>query len=258
MHMNLVKELPTEEDNLWEQYSVNRDINIRNQIVEKYSYLVKIIALKIRGIYQQFGDVEDVVNEGIIALIDIIDKYDLSKNVKFETYATFRIKGAIIDYVRKQDWTPRKVKNDTKIINEAEKELGLRLGRTPTDNEIADFLRIDIKEYNQIVRNNLSSNIISFEELVSEVSFKEKEVSNGYEQPEEAYETKELSRALRDSINRLNDKEKLVISLYYKEDIKLKDIANILDISNSRASQIHSAALEKLQKSIKTYIDDKK
>lgn len=256
--MNLVKELPTEEDNLWEQYSVNRDINIRNQIVEKYSYLVKIIALKIRGIYQQFGDVEDVVNEGIIALIDIIDKYDLSKNVKFETYATFRIKGAIIDYVRKQDWTPRKVKNDTKIINEAEKELGLRLGRTPTDNEIADFLRIDIKEYNQIVRNNLSSNIISFEELVSEVSFKEKEVSNGYEQPEEAYETKELSRALRDSINQLNDKEKLVISLYYKEDIKLKDIANILDISNSRASQIHSAALEKLQKSIKTYIDDKK
>ncbi len=256
--MNLVKELPIEEDNLWEQYSVNRDINIRNQIVEKYSYLVKIIALKIRGIYQQFGDVEDVVNEGIIALIDIIDKYDLSKNVKFETYATFRIKGAIIDYVRKQDWTPRKVKNDTKIINEAEKELGLRLGRTPTDNEIADFLRIDIKEYNQIVRNNLSSNIISFEELVSEVSFKEKEVSNGYEQPEEAYETKELSRALRDSINQLNDKEKLVISLYYKEDIKLKDIANILDISNSRASQIHSAALEKLQKSIKTYIDDKK
>lgn len=256
--MNLVKELPIEEDNLWEQYSINRDINIRNQIVEKYSYLVKIIALKIRGVYQQFGDVEDVVNEGIIALIDIIDKYDLSKNVKFETYATFRIKGAIIDYVRKQDWTPRKVKNDTKIINEAEKELGLRLGRTPTDNEIADFLQIDIKEYNQIVRNNLSSNIVSFEELVSEVSFKEKEVSNGYEQPEEAYETKELSRVLKDSMNQLNDKEKLVISLYYKEDIKLKDIANILDISNSRASQIHSAALEKLQKSIKAYIDDKK
>lgn len=256
--MSSIKELQTDEEKLWEQYIANKDIESRNKIVEKYSYLVKIIALKIRGIYQQFGDVDDVVNEGIIALIDVIDKFDLSKNVKFETYATFRIKGAIIDYVRKQDWTPRKVKNDAKIVQHAEKELTMKLGRTPEDIEIANHLHIGIEEYNQIIRNTLGTNILSFEELIGEASLREKEITTGYELPEEIYETKELSRVLKESINKLNDKEKLVISLYYIEEIKLKDIANILEISNSRASQIHSMALEKMEKSLRLYMLEKK
>lgn len=256
--MSCIKELQTGEEKLWEQYIANKDIESRNKIVERYSYLVKIIALKIRGIYQQFGDVEDVVNEGIIALIDVIDKFDLSKNVKFETYATFRIKGAIIDYVRKQDWTPRKVKNDAKIVQQAEKELNIKLGRVPEDIEIANHLHIDIEEYNQIIRNTLGTNILSFEELIGEASLREKEIITGYELPEDVYETKELNKILKENINKLNDKEKLVISLYYIEEIKLKDIANILGISNSRTSQIHSMALEKLEKNLKTYLHDKK
>lgn len=256
--MVCTEETRVEEEKLWQNYIENRDINIRNQIIEKYSYLVKIIALKIRGIYQQYGDVEDVVNEGIIALIDVIDKFDLSKNVKFETYATIRIKGAIIDYVRKQDWTPRKVKQEAKLIYEAEKDLSLKLGRMPEDNEVADYLKIDMDTYNKIIKNTLGTNILSFEELVGEANLKEKEMKSEYELPEDAYESKELKDALKDSINKLNEKEKLVISLYYKDEIKLKDIANILEISNSRASQIHSIALSKLEKSLKYYKQDKK
>ena len=255
--MSSIKELQTDDETLWTQYFAKKDVESRNKIVERYSYLVKIIALKIRGIYQQFGDVDDVVNEGIIALIDVIDKFDLSKNVKFETYATFRIKGAIIDYVRKQDWTPRKVKNDAKIVQQAEKELSLKLGRAPEDIEIANYLKINIEEYNQIIRNTIGTSILSFEELVGEASLREKEIITGYELPEEIYETKELSKILKESIEKLNEKEKLVISLYYIEEIKLKDIANILNISNSRASQIHSMALEKLEKNLKTYMDKK-
>ena len=255
--MICMKELQLDEERMWEQYIATKDIRVRNQIIEKYSYLVKIIALKIRGVYQQYGDVDDVVNEGIIALIDVIDKFDLSKNVKFETYATIRIKGAIIDYVRKQDWTPRKVKNDAKIVHEAEKELHIKLGRTPIDQEIANHLHMDIEEYNQIIRNSLSTSILSFEELIGEVNLREKEIKYDYELPEDLYETKELNKVLKESINKLNDKEKLIISLYYKEEIKLKDISKILKISNSRASQIHSMALEKLGKSIKTYLQDK-
>lgn len=255
--MTCIKQLKSDEDKMWEQYAVTKDINIRNQIVERYSYLVKIIALKIRGIYQQYGDVDDVVNEGIIALIDVIDKFDLAKNVKFETYATIRIKGAIIDYVRKQDWTPRKVKNDLKIVQQAEKELNIKLGRTPSDDEIANHLQIDIAEYNLIVRNALCTSIMSFEELVGEVSLRDKEIKYENKLPEDLYEIKELNKVLRESINKLNDKEKLIISLYYKEEIKLKDIAIILEISNSRASQVHSIALEKLKKSIKSYLQDK-
>nr|WP_312577399.1 FliA/WhiG family RNA polymerase sigma factor [Sedimentibacter sp.] len=252
-----MKEIQPDEERLWEQYAKTKDIAIRNQIIEKYSYLVKIIALKIRGIYEQYGDVDDVVNEGIIALIDVIDKFDLSKNVKFETYATIRVKGAIIDYVRKQDWTPRKVKTDAKILNQAEKELNLKLGRTPNDNEIAEFLQMDIEEYNQIVSNTLGTSIMSFEELVGEANLRNREIKYDYELPEDLYETKELNEVLKESINQLKEKEKLVVSLYYKEEIKLKEISKILNISNSRASQIHSMALEKLGKSIREYLQDK-
>jgi RNA polymerase sigma factor for flagellar operon FliA len=255
--MICIEEIKQSEEKLWEQYAKTKDIRIRNQIIEKYSYLVKIIALKIRGIYQQYGDVDDVVNEGIIALIDVIDKFDLTKNVKFETYASIRIKGAIIDYVRRQDWTPRKVKADAKILSQAEKELNIKLGRTPSDNEIANFLQINIEEYNQIVRNTLSTSIISFEELVGEANLRDREMKTDYKLPEDIFEAKELNQVLSKSINNLKEKEKLVISLYYKEEIKIKDISKILNISNSRASQIHSMALEKLGKSIRGYLQDK-
>jgi len=255
--MICMEEIEQNEEKMWECYTATKDINIRNKIVEKYSYLVKIIALKIRGIYQQYGDVDDVVNEGIIALIDVIDKFDISKNVKFETYAAIRIKGAIIDYVRKQDWTPRKVKTDAKILNQAEKELNIKLGRTPTDVEIADSLQMDMEEYNQIVSNALGKSIISFEELVGEANLRDKEIKYDYDLPEDIYETRELNQVLKDSINQLKENEKLVISLYYKEEVKLKDISKILNVSNSRASQIHSTALEKLKNSIKEYMQDK-
>ncbi len=249
------KQIELQEDELWMQYYATRDINIRNLIIEKYSYLVKIIALKLRGIYQQYGDVEDIVNEGIIALMDVIEKYDITKNTKFETYASIRIRGSIIDYVRRQDWIPRKVKSDYKIVREAEDALSNKLGRAPKDWEVADLLKIDIKEYNQIVNHAYGTSILSFEELLGEASIMETELYSGYELPEEEIESKELYNTLFESINNLNEKEKLVVSLYYKEELKLKEIADILNISNSRVSQIHTSALQKLEKSIKGYLN---
>ncbi len=245
-----------DEYDLLEQYYATRDIRIRNQIVERYSYLVKIIALKLRGVYQQYGDVEDIVNEGIIVLMDVIEKYDISKNTKFETYASIRIKGAIIDYVRKQDWIPRKVKSDYKSIKGAEDELANKFGRTPKDYEVAEHLQIDMKEYNSIVNNAYGTSMLSFEELLGEANLRETEVSRGYELPENEIESKELYQVLVDSVNKLNEKEKLVISLYYKEELKLKEIAEILSISNSRVSQIHTSALQKLEKCLEDYLYD--
>ena len=236
------KQIQIEEhqDQLWERYYASKDIGIRNQIIEKYSYLVKIIALKMRGIYQQYGDVEDIVNEGIIALMDAIEKFDTSKNTKFETYASIRIKGSIIDYVRKQDWIPRKVKSDYKIIKESEELLSNKLGRAPTDNEIAGHLNMDIKDYNKIISNAYGTSILSFEELIEETNITEYGLRGRHKQPENEIESKELYKILVESVNKLNEKEKLIISLYYKEELKLKDIAQILEISNSRVSQIHT------------------
>lgn len=245
-----------DEAELWQQYYATRDIHVRNQIIEKYSYLVKIIALKLRGVYQQYGDVDDIVNEGIIALMDVVEKYDITKNTKFETYASIRIKGSIIDYVRKQDWIPRKVKSDYKNIKEAEDKLTNSLGRQPKDDEIAQYLKIDMKEYNQIVNNAFGTSILSFEELLGGSNLIETELNIGYVLPEEEIETKELYNVLVESVSKLGEKEKLVISLYYKEDLKLKEIADILSISNSRVSQIHTSALQKLEKSIRDYQND--
>lgn len=250
---------PEVEDNeLWEQYYVSRDIETRNLIIEKYSYLVKIIALKLRGIYQNFGDVDDIVNEGMIALMDVIEKYDLSKNTKFETYASIRIRGSIIDYVRKQDWIPRKVKSDYKIVKEAEDNLSYKLGRTPKDTEVADFLKMDMKDYNSVINNAYGTSILSFEELLGEANLKEIEIGKSFELPENEMESKELYQVLVESVNKLGEKEKLVVSLYYKEELKLKEIADILNISNSRVSQIHTSALQKLEKSVKNYLNDTK
>lgn len=251
------KQIQIEEyqDQLWEQYNAAKDIGIRNQIIEKYSYLVKIIALKMRGIYQQYGDVEDIVNEGIIALMDAIEKFDISKNTKFETYASIRIKGSIIDYVRKQDWIPRKVKSDYKIIKETEELLSNKLGKAPTDNEIAEHLKMDISDYNKIISNAYGTSVLSFEELIEEINITEYGLRGRHMQPENEIESKELYKILVESVNKLNEKEKLVISFYYKEELKLKDIAQILEISNSRVSQIHTSALQKLEKSVKYYVN---
>ena len=243
------------QDEVWEQYYATKDINIRNRIVEEYSYLVRIIALKMRGIYQQYGDVEDIVNEGIIALMDAIEKYDKSKNTKFETYASIRIKGSIIDYVRKQDWIPRKVKSDYKVIKDAEDTLSNKLGRPPTDNEITEHLKMDISDYNKIVSNASGSSILSFEELIEEVNLTEQRIRGHHQQPEHEIELNELHKVLVENVNKLNEKEKLIISLYYKEELKLKDIAQILKISNSRVSQIHTAALQKLEKNVRNYLN---
>lgn len=240
---------------LWEKYFKSKDISVRNEIIDKYSYIVKIIAMRIRGVYQQYADVDDIVNEGIIALIDAISRFDLSKDIKFETYATIRIKGAIIDYVRKQAWTPRRVNKNRKLIENAEKELSIKLGRSPSELEISNYLKIDISEYNKIILETSNSSLLSFEDLITELSYNNLKQSSDLS-PEDNFAKEELEKTLADAIEQLNEKEKLIISLYYKEELKLKDIANIMQISNSRASQIHSQALSKLNDSIKKYIQE--
>ena len=249
---NNVRVEATEVDKLWEQYLDTKDMNIRNQIVDKYSYIVKIIAIRIRGIYQQYGEVDDIVNEGILALMDAIDRFDITKNIKFETYATIRVKGAIIDYVRKQAWTPRRVNKNRNLIDSAEKELCHTLGRTPTDKEIADYIQVDLREYTRMIGETTNTSILSFEDMISQMSYKNMQSKESL--PEESCERDEVRRELAEGIKLLNDKEKLIISMYYKDELKLKEIAEILNISNSRASQIHSQALEKLNAFMKKLV----
>ncbi|HCW80649.1 MAG TPA: FliA/WhiG family RNA polymerase sigma factor [Ruminococcaceae bacterium] len=241
---------------LWLRYSQKRETSVRDRLIEKYSYLVRCIALKIAGRYQYFNYMDDIVSEGLIALMDAIQKFDITKNVKFETYASIRIRGAMIDYIRKQDCFPRRLKKMAKDINKADEELNQKLGRSPTDSELAAYMHVSNEEYGKMLAETCSMNMLSFEEIVYEKGVENfnLRMSGAVAGPEQSMAEKELRRVLAANIDRLDKKEKLVISLYYKEQLKIKEISQILGISDSRVSQIHSSALKKLRKGVGAYL----
>ena len=247
---------------LWEQYIHSHDIAIRDQLIMQYRNLVKSLALKTIGRYQYFNYMEDIISEGLIALMDAIEKFDLNKKVKFETYGSIKIRGAMIDYIRKQDCFPRRLKKMVKEINEAEDLLVQKLGRIPTDQEMADFLEVSLAKYEKMQSETCVLNMVSFETLIyGQDSEKLKLDSSddcivGPEQEVIDKEThKVIQKALAGNIDMLNEKEKLVIALYYKEQLKIKEIAEILGISDPRVSQIHSSALRKLKKYLEDYLN---
>ena len=241
---------------LWHDYSRTKKTEDRNRLVEHYAGLVKCIAFKIAGHYQYFNYMDDIINEGIIALLDAVEKFDFSKNVKFETFASIKIRGAIIDFIRRQDCFPRRLKKMAKVITTAGETLVQRLGREPEDSEVADYLGVSLGEYEKMAAQTCSLSMLSFEEIVYEkdtaaLSMK-KASPDG--QPEQAMDEKELRRVIADGIDKLEEKEKVVISLYYKEHLKIKEISCIMNVSESRVSQIHSKALQKLRNLLKSYI----
>ncbi len=241
---------------LWLRYGKTGETKLRNELINRYSYLVRFIARKLVGNGDSFCDMEDIVNEGLIALMDAVQKFDLSKNVKFETYASIRIRGAMIDYIRKQDCFPRRLKKLAREISEADEALCRRLGREPTNGELAEFLNVDEAEYGKMLAETYSMNMLSFEEIVYEKGAENLtlRMSGGDPGPEQAVAEKELRSVLAENIGRLDEKEKIVISLYYKEELKIKEISAVLGISDSRVSQIHSSALRKLRNSVGAYL----
>jgi RNA polymerase sigma factor for flagellar operon FliA len=229
---------------------------MRNELIRQYSYLVRCIAIKIVGHYQYFNYLDDIISEGVIALMDAVSKFDLTKNVKFETFASIKIRGAMIDYIRRQDCFPRRLKKKAKEINRADEVLNQQLGRSPTEQEIADYMQVSIPEYEKMLAETCSMNMLSFEQLIYEKGMESLALhgAGSVDGPEQAMAEKELSRMLQLDIERLEEKEKLVISLYYKEQLKIKEISGVMGISESRVSQIHSSALRKLKKSLEGYL----
>lgn len=249
----------TEVLDLWEQYRMTKDPNIRNLLVVEYGYIVKCIALKTVGRYQHFNFMEDIVNEGLIALLDAVEKFDPEKKVKFETFASIKVRGAMIDFIRRQDCFPRRLKRMAKNISDAENQLSHQLGRSPSDRELADFLNVSVDEYDKMQAETCALNMLSFEEMIYEKGVENIESSLTSEQirgPEQVVSEKELQEVLAQNIELLNDKEKMVISLYYKEKLKIKEISGMMGISDSRVSQIHSNALRKLKKHLTEYYNE--
>ncbi|MCI8285006.1 MAG: FliA/WhiG family RNA polymerase sigma factor [Firmicutes bacterium] len=249
----------TNED-LLAEYKRCGDNKMKQELVLRYSYLVKAIAMQMRGIYINFAEIDDIINEGIIALMGAIEKFDISKNVKLETYASLRIKGTIVDLVRKQDWIPRSVRKKAKEIDKAAMDLYEKNGVMPEDSEVAEYMKMSLDKYYKTVGAMNLYNVISLDSIVTEFqdSFNVMPLSGQSDtegSPIESLQKKELNKVLIEAINDLSDREKLIISLYYRKELSMKEISNILEVSEPRVSQLHSSAIRKLRIALQPYVN---
>ncbi|MBQ2697191.1 MAG: FliA/WhiG family RNA polymerase sigma factor [Clostridia bacterium] len=238
-------------------YKETGDEALKWPLVMRYEGLIKSAALQIRGIYASFAQVEDIVSEGILTLVAAIDKFDPDKGIKFETYISKRIRGMVIDLARKQDWLPRSLRQKSKRIDMAVGELATELGRFPSDEEIADRLGVPLEKYLKDAASVSLGNILSLDALMdtreSEVYTAEPADDSPEASPEGAFLEQELHRALVEGIEGLRENEQLVLSLYYEKNLHMKEIAQVLKLSEPRISQIHTRAIQKLRLHMEQY-----
>lgn len=246
----------TDKEKLWDEYRQKPTQALREQLIIEYSQLVKLVAGRL-GMYLGHNvEYDDLVSYGIFGLIDAIDKFDLTKNVKFETYASLRIRGAILDQIRKMDWIPRTVRQRQKKMDDAIKQIEMRTGKTATDEELAKELGLTEDELGNWQSQLKVTNLVSlneFEESGTEPAIDHRHAH--FSQPEDVVAEDELKKTLVDSLNLLTEKERKVIELYYYEEMTLKEISKILEVSESRVSQLHTKALVKMRKTMGTYMD---
>lgn len=237
---------------MFEQYQLTKDVGLRNDIVLRYMDIVRYVAVSTRGIYCKYAEMDDIVNEGVLALIKAVESYDMERGVKFETYAAIRVKGAIIDFVRKQDWIPRRVRHFGHTLDTAYNELYTKLDRHPTNQELADYLEMPKEKLLRAMADLAGAATLSFEELLYEDNFEDID-QGGAAADQDMYE-KELKEVLVAAIDELKPREKQVISLYYYERLKFGDIAKVLNVTESRVCQIHSKAMLLLKRKLKEYM----
>ena len=233
---------------LWDEYRKKRTPELREKIIIEYAGLVKLVAGRL-SIYLGYNvEYDDLVGYGTFGLIDAIDKYDFDKGVKFETYASVRIRGAILDQIRKMDWIPRTLRQKQKKVDAAYKKIELETGRPATDEEIAKELEITVDELDDWQNQTKVSNLISLDDYMEQGESKvEIASSQDYVQPEKVVEQQALKQILIDALELLTEKEKKVIVFYYYEELTLKEISSILEVTESRVSQLHTKALQKLR-----------
>ena len=246
-----------ERQKIWEKYTKNPTQEMRAQIIIEYAPLVKIVAGRLSMYLGGNVEYEDLVSYGVFGLIDAIDKFDTNKDVKFETYASLRIRGSILDQIRKMDWIPRTVRQRQRKIDEAIKSLEARTGKTPTDEMLAEELGVSGEELLSWQSQLKVTNVVSLNEFVESGNEPVMDAKGNFRfaQPEEVIAETELKQMLKDAMQLLTEKEQKVILLYYSEDLTLKEISRVLEVSESRISQLHTKALQKMKKKMGPYMN---
>ncbi|MBZ4663085.1 MAG: FliA/WhiG family polymerase sigma factor [Caloramator sp.] len=231
-------------------------------MILKYIPYVKYIASRLLIGIPPGIEFDDLVSYGIIGLIDAIEKFDPTKGIKFETYATLRIKGAIIDELRKISWMPKSAFSKLTQLNLARENLESKLNREPTEKELADYLGVSVNDIRTTESYINYLSVISLEDIFyksddEDIQFKNMIENENSPQPDKIFEEEEMLITLKKALNMLPEKDKLVLQLYYYEKLTLKEIGKILEITESRVSQLHSRAIIRLRENMKklSYLD---
>ena len=239
---------------LWLEYRRTKDRGIRDRLILTYAPLVKYVAGRLGSGLPAHVDEGDLVSYGLLGLIGAIERFDPERDIKFETYAITRIKGAIIDELRALDWVPRSVRARARDIERAIGELESKLGRAPTDDEIAGKVGITVDELDESLADISRSSIAALDELWTlsgdggdQVSLLDTIEDTEGPNPQEALAQTELREALGEAIARLPEREKLVVTLYYYEELTLREIGEVLGVTESRVSQLHTKAILRLK-----------
>lgn len=238
-------------EELFEQYGKTGSLEIKQELVMRYLYVIKSAAVRMRSVYLSFAQMDDIISEGVIMLMNSIDKFDPNQKVKFETYISKRIRGMIIDLARKQDWIPRSVRRNSKMIQDAVEELSSEKGSAPEEHEVAARLGVTTEKFREINSKINLFSVVSLDMILDGAGENKQPVAIPSEitseQPEESYLEQEFKSVLTDGIKILKEKEQTVVSLYYVEELNMKQIAEIMQVSEPRVSQIHATAIGKLR-----------
>lgn len=238
------------------QYKETGDKALRNDLILAYMNIVKYAAVSTRNMYLKYAETDDIINEATVALMSAIDSFDTKRGVKFETYASIKVRGAIIDYIRRQDFIPRSVRRFAREYDTAYAELYSQLDREPTLNEIAEHMHMPPEKVESFTAQAAAAQTLSFETLLNDGGFDipDKADEDGMWAPEASIHRQEKYQYLTEAIKQLKEKERLVITLYYYEKLKFYDIGRVMDISESRVCQIHSQAVQKMKKFLGSYL----
>lgn len=243
---------------LLRKYRETEDVRYRGEIAILYSDIVKYVAVSTRNMYIKYCEPEDVVNEGMLSIMKAVDSFDEKKNVSFATYATIRVRGAVIDFIRNQDNIPRGVRKLQKELDNVYNELYIALDREPTEEEIAQKLNISTEKVRKAYSESASLITLSFEDMLccEDFDISASKDTKGIWDAEKGIFREELRKMLTEAIENLKDQQKTVIALYYYEKLKFSEIAEVMDVSESRVCQIHGKAMQSLKQKLLDYIKE--
>lgn len=236
-------------------------VDQKDKLIMEYAPLIKFIAQKIAVRLPSHIELDDLISSGVIGLMDAIEKYDPQRDNKFKTYAEFRIRGAILDELRAQDWVPRSVRDKAKLLDRTIVQLESELGRSPADEEVAERLQVSMEEFYDLVNQVRPVSVLSIDEASTFSNVDKMSILNILEScklnnPFNQLKLKSVKSVVTKAIEDLPERQRLVLSLYYYEDLNLKEIGKILRVTESRVSQLHAQAITRLRAKLSAHLDE--